>query len=450
MPQRPGIAARIPEGHIPELHLILPVRPFFGGQAALVHGVGQVQKLEGQPQEYPVGPDVAQRLQRQRNAAEQLGGGPHILGHRPHIEGPGPGFQADIQIHHPGKQRRKRLGQPLQQPHPTPGQPGDGGAGGEAVLPHIAAADIFLLAVDTQIGGAGQFDGHEAKEAEIPVALPHGGGLLAQQQVGPAAKGAGCQNGGHHGGQHPRHAQRAVQHGQRAVRRHVGKEQSQGKAYPGQYLHRRLAELDITLHRAVYTIAAPVVVLLYLAVQVLHLLPVAVGIVQRGHLVHQQLVLLYGQRVFLILGPAFQQPVGQRHHRRQPYRQRCPEGQPLRIPSAGQLRDDPGGQPDGHIGGQRLPGRAQRRGNKIPRPPVHTNPPDPPVQPPGLPVSAGVFGITRHLPRLPPDNSGSAPGTGWHSRRPGPAVLHGCPARQCGRPPKTGSGHRTGWMPAGG
>ena len=188
MPQRPGVAARIPEGHIPELHLILPVRPFFGGQAALVHGVGQVQKLKGQPQEHPVGPDVAQRLQSQRDAAEQLGGGPHILGHRPHIEGSGPGFQADIQIHHPGKQRRKRLGQPLQQPHPTPGQAGDGGAGGEAVLPHIAAADVFLLAVDAQIGGAGQLDRHEAKKAEISVALPHGSGLLAQQQVGPAAQ----------------------------------------------------------------------------------------------------------------------------------------------------------------------------------------------------------------------------------------------------------------------
>lgn len=52
------------------------------------------------------------------DTAEELGGGAHILGDGAHIKRPGPGFEADKQIHHAGERRRKHTLTDIPQPGP--------------------------------------------------------------------------------------------------------------------------------------------------------------------------------------------------------------------------------------------------------------------------------------------------------------------------------------------
>ena len=92
MAQRPAVGARVAEGNVPEFHLVVAVGPLFGGQAALVHGVGQVEVFVDPFEEDAVGADLPHGLQQLGDTAEELGGGAHILGDGAHIKGPGPGF----------------------------------------------------------------------------------------------------------------------------------------------------------------------------------------------------------------------------------------------------------------------------------------------------------------------------------------------------------------------
>ena len=64
MPQGPGLRPGVLEGHIPEFHLIIPVRALLRGQAALVHGIGDVQKFISGPQELRILPQHFQSPQK--------------------------------------------------------------------------------------------------------------------------------------------------------------------------------------------------------------------------------------------------------------------------------------------------------------------------------------------------------------------------------------------------
>ena len=121
MAQGPAVAAGVAEGDVPEFHLVVAVGPLFGGQAALVHGVGQVEEPEGGIQEVAVDPHLTQRLQQQGDAAEELGGAAHIPGDQAHIKGTAPGFEADKEVDRTGHDRREGLAEPEQQPDPALG-----------------------------------------------------------------------------------------------------------------------------------------------------------------------------------------------------------------------------------------------------------------------------------------------------------------------------------------
>ena len=110
--QGPRLRVGIAEGHVPELNLIVAVRALLRGQAALVHGVGDVQKLVGSPQEHRVGAEVPPGGHQRAYVAGKGCDGADILGHAAHGKGPGPGLEAHKGVgkpcKHPGHRRGRR------------------------------------------------------------------------------------------------------------------------------------------------------------------------------------------------------------------------------------------------------------------------------------------------------------------------------------------------------
>ena len=86
-----------------ELHLVLPVRALFGGQAALVHGVGQIQELKGLVQISAVGSHLAHAGPDAVDIDGQRGNGAHVLGDGADIKRAAPGLEADEDIDQSGE-----------------------------------------------------------------------------------------------------------------------------------------------------------------------------------------------------------------------------------------------------------------------------------------------------------------------------------------------------------
>ena len=229
-----------------------------------------------------------------------------------------------------------------------------------------------------------------------------------------------------------------------------GEKERQRKADAAQHLNDGLAEVRKQLEGAEQAVAAPLVVLPDLIVQVVDLLTFGLCEIEIEHLVGQRLEARGAQPTALILRPAAQRAVAQCQQRRSGHGQHSPECQAACILPAGQLADDPGRQPDRHIGRQRPARRTQQRGDKVAAAFAEPHPPRPQIQPPRLAAAAVCFRRFRHRTRLLPGNSGSAPQTAVHSRRPAPAAAHGCPVRRCARARGTRCGRRSAWMPAGG
>ena len=103
--QRPVLPAGVAEGHVAELHLVLPVGALLRGQAALIHGVGDIQELEGGIQKFRIGFQNAHQPGQLKNASRHGGGRAHILGHAAHVKRAAPGLQAGKHVHKAGDQR---------------------------------------------------------------------------------------------------------------------------------------------------------------------------------------------------------------------------------------------------------------------------------------------------------------------------------------------------------
>ena len=61
--QRPDVRAGITEGYIPKLHVILTIRPLFGGETPLIHGIGNVEKRIDGLEELSIGPHMTDGAQ---------------------------------------------------------------------------------------------------------------------------------------------------------------------------------------------------------------------------------------------------------------------------------------------------------------------------------------------------------------------------------------------------
>ena len=103
--QCPVLPAGVAERHVAELHLVLPVRALFRGQAALIHGIGDIQKLEGCVQIIRVGFQGTELRSQLENAARHGGGRAHILGHAAHVKRAAPRLQAGEHVDKAGDQR---------------------------------------------------------------------------------------------------------------------------------------------------------------------------------------------------------------------------------------------------------------------------------------------------------------------------------------------------------
>ena len=315
--QGPLVGVRVAEGHVPELHLVLPVGALLSGQAALVHPVGDVQIFKIDLQEFPVGPDVAHGLQQHGQAPEQLGDGPHVLGDRAHAEGACPGLQAHKDVHQAGERHRHPLGQHVEQPHGPLGVAGDGGAGAEAVVPvKIGLADVLLLPVNADVGGPVPLPAHKAVKAKQAVAQAGFLGVGGPIAVAPVAE-----HGGGHGGQqqqadHGGGGEGVVEEGQAAACGDGGEEQADRQAHAAQNLHHRRDKGLKKGDGLANAPAGPVFVLQDLGVQVKHRLPVHVGVVQPHHLVHIDLVVQPAGTAFCVVGPAGEHALEQGAHRR--------------------------------------------------------------------------------------------------------------------------------------
>ncbi len=85
-------ASGIAEGHVPEFHLVLSVISLLHGEAALIHGIGDVQIVEDQLQEGGVVAHGACGAEQCADAAGESGYGADVLGHHADAEGSGPCF----------------------------------------------------------------------------------------------------------------------------------------------------------------------------------------------------------------------------------------------------------------------------------------------------------------------------------------------------------------------
>ena len=103
--QRPIHPAGVAERHVAELHLVLPVRALFRGQAALIHGIGDIQKPESGVQITRVGFQIAELCGQLENAVCHGGGRAHILGHAAHIKRAAPRLQAGEHVDKAGDHR---------------------------------------------------------------------------------------------------------------------------------------------------------------------------------------------------------------------------------------------------------------------------------------------------------------------------------------------------------
>ena len=212
--------AGVAEGDIPELHRILAVAPLFGGQAALIHVVGQVEVIEDVFHIDAVDLHLGQHLHKGDNALEQVGGRTEVLRHGIQTERPAAGLEADEEIDQPHQQRRHRRGGRPEDPHRAPAQPREG-------IPqtyHIAADDILVLVVHPQVGGVLRLFRQGELDVVHPVAqLP---GLLQQRHIfGRLPREHGRQAGGadHHGPER-RQKQRVPQKGQPPIRHRRGEQ----------------------------------------------------------------------------------------------------------------------------------------------------------------------------------------------------------------------------------
>jgi len=106
MAQSITVTAGISEGHVPEFHLILTVRAFLCGEAALVHGVGNVQESIGGLQKGHIGLHFSNASDEQRDVFGQGGDSSYILGDGTYAKGPGPGLQAHKHKNKPGENGR--------------------------------------------------------------------------------------------------------------------------------------------------------------------------------------------------------------------------------------------------------------------------------------------------------------------------------------------------------
>ena len=103
MAQRPDVRAGITEGHIPKLHIILTIRPLFGGEAPLIHGIGNVQKCIDGLEKFSIGLHMTDGAQQQGGVAGKCGHSADILGHAADAEGTAQRLQAYEQIHNAGE-----------------------------------------------------------------------------------------------------------------------------------------------------------------------------------------------------------------------------------------------------------------------------------------------------------------------------------------------------------
>ena len=86
MAQRPEIGAGITEGNVLELHIIAPVGALLGGEAALIHCVGDIQKYKGLFQIRCVGLQNADHIGECKHIGDHRRGCTDILGAASHIK----------------------------------------------------------------------------------------------------------------------------------------------------------------------------------------------------------------------------------------------------------------------------------------------------------------------------------------------------------------------------
>ena len=175
MPQGPGIRAGVLEGHVPELDLVLPVGALLGGEAALVHVVGDVQKVVGELEVFRVGPQVPYDLQQAGEPLGQTRQSAHVLGDGPHPEGPAQGLQSGEEVDDPHERLGHRARGGGAGPHGPPGPPGDGGGGSKGTLAlHLRICGVFqklILGVGTDVRSpVALLHGDEVEEGKAPVA----------------------------------------------------------------------------------------------------------------------------------------------------------------------------------------------------------------------------------------------------------------------------------------
>ena len=435
VPQGPGAAAGVSEGDVLKLHLVLPVGALLGGQAALVHLVGDVEELVDVPHEGDVAPKHAQSLDQNAHVFGQGADRAHILGDAADPESPGPRLDADKQIDQPGEDG---AGAGAQRRPDTDGAAAGAGQGRSAVVKdafrfHVMAGDL-LLVVHTDVHAPAFVIGQETKTMKHPVAEA---GVLgtAGQMVHGAVVAQGAQRGGEGQGQHQQSEEGgAVQNGERPGRSgHRQGKEADGEHRRAQNACQPLGHLFKLVPEAVEAEPGPVLALGNLRAQVVGLGLVDVGKVHRHHLVGKHPVFTLQELGFLGCFPA-QQRAG--HKSQGGGAGHSQHGQGPQHPGAacaGQLVDDPGRQIDRYI-------RAEGGGRPIQ---------DADSEGPGAVAAHVLEGAPMDLKCLAhgdlirfgchpdpslPGSSGPAPQTVWRRRRPCAEVPRGCLPRRCPRP----------------
>ena len=452
MAQGVGLAAGIPEGHVPKLDLIVPVPALFHRQAALVHGVGDVQIPEALLEEGSVVFRLAQKLEQGGEIVRHQTEGGHILGDGPHAEGPRQRLQPHKGVGRSGKGGGDRRGRRRQQAHGSPGQPGEGALGeeGRGLVAVVGGAE-FLLPVDPHVRRPLPVESQEAVEPEEAV----GQGVVVADP-GPVAVGLGVEGRGggddeEHQRRHGRQVHRGAQKGVRAAGGRRGGKEGEGHGRAAQ----QGGDGPCGLHRVpVQLVQAPAAAPLVrpdVRVELLGLGIVGVGKVHVHLLLGEDEVLLEVPQLL----PGGLDPAEEGRHQRnggggeQGDQHPVPKGGG--VPVSRQLPQDAGGKVDAQVGGQSLPGRQGYLGRHGSGTGLQQQDEATAVQAEALPPGEGVFLLRLlHGSRPPSGSTCSGSRRAGRTGPPGPAGTRGCPPRRCGGPPGTAPGRRTGWRPSGG
>ena len=339
------LAAGVPERDIQELHGILAVAPLFGGQAALVHLVGQVKIVIERFQVGGVESAVAHGGEQPADAHKKVGGCAHILGHSAQTKGPAVGLQAYKEVGKTHEQSRNGVARGIQDAEfplagPLKGRHGDGGVIFQklelVVHPHIQR--LFVIPT---------YPHEEGPEPVAPAAL------LLDIRAADARAGSAHRREPRHGQdqhQHCRNTERAVEDCQRAGG-HPGREQPHRQHRAAQNTEYRRGYTVQQRHSVRIAAAAEAFALLDEIVEVVDLLAVLVGIIH-GHLLFHKAVMA---QLPVQLFPLHALPVEQDrpHQREQSGHAQHPRhihGKGLRVPRVRQLSHQPGREPDHGIG----------------------------------------------------------------------------------------------------